>query len=56
MPPGQSNSGPSALANLRNNTAEWWWRDAGLRKLAHGISVGFSGAISMGKFTHCHAY
>lgn len=42
--------GPSALSTLRNNTANWWWRDAGLRKLALGISVGFAGSVSMGAF------
>jgi hypothetical protein len=40
---------PSHYSTLQNNAAAWWWQDAGMRKLAVAIGVGFAGTINGGK-------
>ena len=40
---------PSHYSTLQNNAASWWWQDAGMRKLAVAIGVGFAGTINGGK-------
>jgi hypothetical protein len=37
------------VAHLRNNAAEWWFKDRGLRQLALGIAVGFSSSVTTGQ-------
>jgi hypothetical protein len=44
--PSMPSSNP--VAHIQNNTASWWWKDPGLRRLAIGISLGFSTSVSMG--------
>jgi MFS family permease len=39
---------PSHYSTLQNNAAAWWWQDAGMRKLAVAIGVGFAGTINGG--------
>ncbi|KAK4684017.1 hypothetical protein P7C73_g6192, partial [Tremellales sp. Uapishka_1] len=40
--------GNSPVSHLRNNAATWWVQDAGMRKLALAIAVGFAGSINNG--------
>jgi len=40
---------PSHYSTLQNNAAAWWWQDAGMRKLAVALGVGFAGTINGGK-------
>lgn len=42
------NVAPSHYSTLQNNAAAWWWQDAGMRKLAVAIGVGFAGTINGG--------
>ncbi|GMK56150.1 hypothetical protein CspeluHIS016_0212060 [Cutaneotrichosporon spelunceum] len=39
-------SGP--IGHLRNNAAEWWFKDPGLLKLAPAIFIGFMSSVNMG--------
>ncbi|RSH80251.1 uncharacterized protein EHS24_008824 [Apiotrichum porosum] len=39
---------PNPLGHLKNNTADWWWKDPGMRKLAAPMLLGFLGAMQTG--------
>jgi hypothetical protein len=38
------------IAHLQNNTADWWWKDKGLRKLSLDIAVGFASSVAGGGY------
>lgn len=40
---------PNPLGHLKNNTADWWWKDPGMRKLAAPMLLGFLGAMQTGE-------
>lgn len=40
---------PNPIHELRNNTAEWWYKDPGMRALALPIFLGFCSSIQSGK-------
>jgi hypothetical protein len=42
-------TGLAHYASLRNNAAPWWFQDAGMRKMAIAIGVGFAGTINGGE-------
>ncbi|RSH83869.1 hypothetical protein EHS25_005484 [Saitozyma podzolica] len=49
MAPGLSSaSGGTQYHHLQNNCAKWWFQDAGMRRLALAIAVGFAGTINSG--------
>jgi hypothetical protein len=41
--------GKPNYASMSNNTASWWFKDAGMRMLAISIAVGFCSTINSGK-------
>lgn len=49
MPQLIATGGAAHYSSLQNNAAKWWFQDAGMRKLAVGIFVGFAGTINGGK-------
>lgn len=48
--------GQSHYSTLQNNTTSWWFRDAGMRKLAIAIAVGFAGSINGGEYAYDEGY
>jgi hypothetical protein len=46
---GASTAGATNYTHYRNNAATWWFQDAGMRKLAVAILVGFAGTINGGE-------
>jgi hypothetical protein len=51
MAPGLSSaSGGTQYHHLQNNCAKWWFQDAGMRRLALAIAVGFAGTINSGEW------